>query len=497
MRTRRDFIAPTAALGTSCATPPSEEPRPNLVFVFPDQMRGSAMGFLGEEPVCTPRLDAFASESLVLTEAASNFCVCSPYRAMLMTGKWSQHNGVTSNCQSLSAPYGVQLRQSDRCWSDVLQDNGYQLGYIGKWHLEAPYEPYVDSYNNTGEMKWNEWCPPERRHGFDFWHSYHTYDRHMNPHYWTTDMTRAERLNVDQWGPEHEVDVAIDFLDQRDEEKPFGLVVSMNPPHTPYTHYPQEKYLDRLSGVSDEELFSRPNIPPADTQAGQYYRRDIRNYFAMISGVDEQFGRLLDALDERDLKDDTIVVFTSDHGDCLGIHYQRHKNNHFEEAIRVPFLIRWPGSIPTRRDDLLLSTPDIYPTLLDLLGLADQVPSEVDGQSHAEVFRGGEGVRPAAQPYMRMIAATPETGVRGVRTDRYTLKMDNSPGAETPVELHDRKSDPYQLENLADARPDLVEQLTSVYIKPWLDRLDDRWSAPTETSASPTAYRAMDGRPCY
>ena len=473
MPTRRDFLTAATALGAACSTSQDARP-PNLVFVFPDQMRGSAMGFLGEEPAVTPRLDNFATESLVLTEACSNFCVCSPYRGMLMSGKWSQHNGVTSNCQSDSAPYGVELRQDDRCWSDVLKDNGYQLGYVGKWHLEAPYEPYVESYNNNGPLKWNEWCPPERRHGFDFWHSYNTYDRHMKPHYWTTDMTRDERLEVDQWGPEHEVDVAIDFLDQRQPDKPFALVVSMNPPHTPYTQFP-ERYLDRVADVSDEELFSRPNIPPADTEDGKNYRRDIRNYLAMIAGVDDQFGRLLDALDEGGLKDDTIVVFTSDHGDCLGIHYQRHKNNHFEEAIRVPFLIRWPGEIPVRRDDLLLSTPDIYSTLLGLMGLGAQVPSDVDGRSHAEIFRGGEGDRPAAQPYMRMIAGTPQTGVRGLRTHQHTLAIDNSPDAKSPVELYDRKQDPYQLENLAESHPEVVQDLVERHLRPWLDSCGDAW----------------------
>ena len=126
------------------------------------------MGFLGEEPVCTPNLDRFASQGLVLDSVSATYPVCSPFRAMLMTGKYPFSNGVTTNCQSHSAPYGVQLREHDHCWSDILKDKGYTLGYIGKWHLDAPHEPYVDCYNNHGDMKWNEWCPPNRRHGFDF-----------------------------------------------------------------------------------------------------------------------------------------------------------------------------------------------------------------------------------------------------------------------------------------------------------------------------------------
>ena len=94
--------------------------RPNLVFVFPDQMRGSAMGFLGEEPVVTPRLDAFAKESLVLDQAVSVYPVCSPYRAMLMTGQFPHRSGVVSNCTNHSYAHGVELRTDARCWSDVL-----------------------------------------------------------------------------------------------------------------------------------------------------------------------------------------------------------------------------------------------------------------------------------------------------------------------------------------------------------------------------------------
>jgi len=159
-------------------------PHPNLVIVFPDQMRGQALGFLGEDPVLTPNLDRFASESLALTQAASTYPVCSPARAMLMSGKYPIANRVTGNCTSESAPYGCELREEECCWSNLLQEQGYSLGHIGKWHLDAPREPYIDCANNRGELKWNEWCPPNRRHGFDFWYSYGTYDHHDRPMYW-------------------------------------------------------------------------------------------------------------------------------------------------------------------------------------------------------------------------------------------------------------------------------------------------------------------------
>ncbi|MCJ7549238.1 MAG: sulfatase-like hydrolase/transferase, partial [Anaerolineae bacterium] len=291
--------------------------RPNLLFVFVDQMRGQAMGFLNEEPVRTPSLDRFASEGLVLDSVSATYPVCSPYRAMLMTGRYPHANRVFSNCTSKTAPYGVELQEEDRCWSDILKDRGYSLGYIGKWHLDSPREPYIDCYNNRGETKWNEWCPPHRRHGFDFWYSYGTYGFHDRPMYWRTDAARDEFHFVDQWGPEHEADLAIDYLRNeggtyRNPDKPFGLVVSMNPPHMPYDRVP-ERYVERYADLSDEQLCTRPDIPPAETKWGAYYRANIRNYFAMITGIDEQFGRILAALEDAGLAEETIVVFTSDH----------------------------------------------------------------------------------------------------------------------------------------------------------------------------------------
>ena len=172
---RRAFLksAGAAALavgasGTFAAAAKSPA-HPNLVIVFPDQMRGQAIGAAGEDPVVTPNLDAFAKESLYLPHAVSNYPVCSPFRAMLMTGQYPHASGVKNNCLSRTTPYNCELPRNARCWSDVLSDKDYSLGYIGKWHLDSPRPPYVDCKNNRGKDKWNEWCSPDRRHGFDFW----------------------------------------------------------------------------------------------------------------------------------------------------------------------------------------------------------------------------------------------------------------------------------------------------------------------------------------
>jgi arylsulfatase A-like enzyme len=457
--------------------------RPNLLFVLVDQMRGQALGFLKEDPVLTPRLDRFAQQALVLPNAVSNYPVCSPYRAMLLTGRYPHSNGVLSNCNTNGAKHGYELRESARCWSDVLHEKGYSLGYIGKWHLDSPRKPYVESYNNSETFAWNEWCPPERRHGFDFWYAYGTFDRHLTPEYWSTEMTRDERVRVKQWGPEHEADLAIRYLHNeggayRKPGAPFALVVSMNPPHTPYQQVP-ERYVKLYEGKDFRDLLKRPNVDLSSTaRAVANARRQIKYYFAMVTGVDEQFGRLLDALDSAGLAGDTIVVFTSDHGNCIGSHGVSTKNVHFEESMRVPFLIRWIDRIQPRRDDLLLSTPDIYPTLLDLMGLDESIPSEVDGVSHAQLFLTGEGTRPESQLYLWTPYGEPAWGRRGVRTKRYTLVIERSPGKPERTILHDNVSDPYQLENVADKKPDVVRELSEKHLRTWLERTSDPWLDP-------------------
>lgn len=472
-----------------------EPEHPNLLLVFPDQMRGQLLGFMGKEPVLTPHLDQFAREGLVLTNAASNSPVCSPYRAMLLSGKYPISNGVLTNTTSKMAPLGIQLREEEICWSDVLQEKGYSLGYIGKWHLDYPHEPYIDCANNRGSVKWNEWCPPERRHGFDFWYAYDTYDYHMRPLYWDTDAARDEFHYVDQWGPEHEADMALRYLANEDGSfrkpgQPFALVVSMNPPHMPYDQLP-ERYIRLYDGKEAEiqDLINTPGVPDSSDRWGIYYRKNIKNQLAMVSGVDEQFGRILKGLKEMGLEKNTLVVFTSDHGDNLGKHRQISKTNPYEESMNIPFIIRWPDQIPARQDPtLLLSVPDIYPSLLDLMGFREDIPKTVEGSSYAPYFKGlPQSNLPSSQLYLiiRHDNLIAEGGPslqerisldeRGIRTSQYTLMIDRKTDGSNQYFLWDRLNDPYQIHNLAEERPDLIQQLYQDELVPWLEKTGDPW----------------------
>ncbi|MFI5694711.1 sulfatase [Kribbella sp. NPDC051586] len=453
--------------------------RPNLLFILADQWRSSALGCLGQDPVLTPHLDDLAAESVLLTNAVSNYPVCSPYRAMLMSGQYPFQNGVPLNVNSVTAPLGVELRAGVTCWSDVLHADGYDLGYVGKWHLDAPIED--DAVHGEGPREdgcvWDAYTPPARRHGFEFWYSHGCSDDHLRPHYWTGNAPREAPTRVEAWSPEHETDVAVDFLHgagerYRDDGTSFALMMSYNPPHQPFDTVPA-RYLDKYRHLAAEDLLVRPNVRWGSLEADEA-ATIAPQYFAAMTGVDAQIGRLLATLDAEGLADDTIVVFTSDHGMQLGSQGLIYKNVWYDESLLVPFLLRWPGRVPARADDLLLGAPDVAPTLLGLLG-AD-VPDEMQGRNLADALRGERSDRPDRAVYLRPAAEaenTPED-VRGLRThDRMLVVQRAADGSET-VHLFDLVRDPYQNEDVAAQRPDEVAALRTA-LNEELSRCNDPW----------------------
>lgn len=477
---RREFMA-LCGLSLGAAALRAAKPdakRPNLLLVFPDQMRAQAQGFMGMDRVRTPVLDAFAAQSRVFTQAISNYPVCSPFRAILMSGALPKVSGVVGNCRSTEQWTGPELRKDIRCWSDVLADAGYDLCYIGKWHLDAPHRPWLNCANNRGETKWNEWCPPSRRHGFAKWYAYGTYDHHLRPLYWDTDAPREDFRYVDAWGPEHEAGRAEAFL--KETRGPFALVVSMNPPHTPYDAVParfRESYREAF-GATPAENLTAGDVPPPETHGGRFYRSNIRDYLSAVEGVDAAFGRILKALRESGHEDDTVVVFCSDHGSCLGAHGLEAKNNFYEESVRIPCMIRWPGKIAPAMDGGLTDAFDLAPTLLGLLG--QPIPETMAGRNLAPYLLGeAPADLTEARLYMRMggdgwdfpdggqipldarcdtvLPASEDYGWRGLRDARYTFAVSYpKPGQPIGAVLHDRQSDPKQQTNLAAKRPELT-----------------------------------------
>ncbi len=503
---RRDFIKKTTAAGAlalasqatskgeKTSSTPAKSKRPNILYVFPDQWRPQALGFMGEDPVSTPHLDRFAAESRVLTHCVSTHPLCSPYRAMLLTGKLPHRTGVYTNVNSKTVPFGNYLQNEERCFSDILSEEGYSAGYIGKWHLDPPREeeyPYLGEVGRPvrGDGRvWDAYTPPgPRRRGFDFWYSYGAFDAHFRPHYWTGEDPVDQRKEVYQWSPAHETDVAIEYLKNedgkfRDPAKPFALVMSMNPPHPPYDQV-VPTYREEFDRMPKEELLNRPNVDLESEDPGAVKARaKAAGYFAMVNAVDEQFGRIMATLEEEGLADDTIVVFTSDHGELMGSHNHMQKNLWYKESANVPFIVRWPGKIEPGRDDLLLGTTDVFPTLLSLAGLESSLPEDLDGVDRSAVFLGKRAERPEYTLYTYSRSPDSSRIRRGLIGHKYSFVCDADSKSEIRWILHDNVSDPYQMKNIAPESPELVAELKAKLVA-MLERYDDPWVEQVRAAA--------------
>lgn len=455
--------------------------RPNLLFIFPDQMRRQAMGFVREDPVLTPNIDRLAREGMYLPQATSTYPLCTPWRGMMMTGRFPPATGLVHNANS-SRP-NVYLRRSEECITDVLHQAGYSIGYIGKWHLSHPHAPYLPQDQRENDIKWDEFTPKEDRHHIDFWHAYNAYDEHLRPRYWTTDAGRNDYRYIDQWSPVHETDIALQFLENkggrmRKADAPFALWMSLNPPHSPYAQLPP-RLRERYHGKSWKDLLNRENVRLEGLGANA--RSAVLDYLAAVSGVDDQVGRVLESLSRLNLENDTLIVFTSDHGDMMGSHGLMSKPYAFAEAFEIPLIFRWPGHIAAgTSDNLLIGTADLMPTLLGLMELKSAIPPQVQGINYADVLLG---LPFASRPTSALYMDESEGGHRGVRTDRYTLVLSQGRGGEPRARLFDNQADRYQLHDIAATHPETVARL-SAEVQRWLDHIGDSWSASTPRPAS-------------
>lgn len=426
--------------------------KPNIFVVFADQLRASSVGYTGEEPVLTPNLDALAKKSVVFSTAVSPLPVCTPARGSLVTGRTPLSLGLVLN--------DIALSTNETCISHVLKSAGYDTAYIGKWHLNGP-----------NRLAWVPPGPP--RQGFDYWAAAnfdHNYDRSVyfsgdspEPHVW------------EGYDAEAQTSLTIEYLRRRDRRNPFCLFLSWGPPHHPYRTVPR-RFLDMYDPA---DIPARPNCPEPP-------RQDLWGYYAQISFLDEQMGRLLSAVDEVALRDNTILVFTSDHGDMHGSHGVYKKQWPWDESIKVPFIIRWPSGFEGGRTfDFPISLIDVMPTLLGLCGAP--IPEAVEGIDLSAVITGRKREMPSAALLMNPCPFSigdprghdqiPDykgmrMEYRGVRTDRYTYVRT----IDKPWLLYDNREDPYQLRNLIGdtgyrrLAAELEEQMRTQ-----MDRIGDRF----------------------
>jgi arylsulfatase A-like enzyme len=402
--------------------------RPNLLYIFADQMRGMDMHCAGNSQLHTPNLDRLAEQGMRLSHAYANTPVCTASRAMLLTGLYPAVNRVVAN--------DLPLPAETPTLGEMFYNAGYRTGYIGKWHLDG--------------VPRNKWTPPgPRRHGFEYWAAYNCSHDYFRADKYYRDLPVP--IRVDGYEPEVQTNLALDFLAANDG-RPFCLLLSWGPPHDPYPLVP-EVFKDQYDPAT---IYLRPNVsaphPDAAPLARDWETREtIANYYAAISALDHQLGRVLDFLDETGLADNTIVVFTSDHGDMLWSQGRMKKQLPWEESIHVPFLIRWPEHIQAGSVcDALFGVIDHLPTLLSLCAL--EASAQLQGVNMAPRLLDETQITPSSLFLMDMVRMDESHAQnmdewRGLRTPRYTSArwVDGRPWL-----LYDNETDPYQLDNLVN-----------------------------------------------
>ncbi len=449
--------------------------RPNFLIVMTDHQRGDTV--LPEHPAITPNLTRFSEDGVTFTQTHIPMAHCSPARATFHSGLYPSRHGVWNNVSNGMA-LSRGLNPGVRLFSEDLADAGYNMNYVGKWHVsaeEAPRDrgwrelrPYPQSTVKDEAETWEQLRkaaqrpePSEREDGEIVMQGYR-------------DHTLYGASDSRGKGDERSLEVAIAALpDMTNGDDPWAMFVGWNMPHAPYM-LPQ-RYIDQYNlddvplpisywdTLRDKPNYYRKLREMRFGQLGELKTRDaIRHFWAMCTYLDEMFGKLLDALEKTGQADNTVVLYCSDHGDYCGEHGLFHKGvPSFRGAYHVPAVIRWPAGIanPGRRVEDLVSLADFAPTFLDLAGI--ETDRYFTGTSLSPFLRN-------EQPESwREEICTQCNGVENYFTQRAIMTKDFKyvyNGFDYD-ELYDLRSDPHEMMNLqadpayADIKRDLVQRM--------------------------------------
>jgi arylsulfatase A-like enzyme len=378
---RRDFMK-TSVLATSmpALAAKKQSRKPNVLFIWTDEQRADTMAVYGNHKIHAPNLNKLAEESVVFERAYVSQPVCTPSRSTVMSGQWPHQNGCTQN--------NIALAPKVAAFPEIVNDPDYRTSYIGKWHLGD------EIYPQHGFQEWRS-----MEDGYSKYYGDHrdlqdrsTYHAFLDKLGYKPDTSQAQfsrgfaaNLPIEHCKPKYLELEACDFM-SRHQNEPFMLYINFLEPHMPFhgplddEHDPKEvdlpdNYDDPLEDNEPKEYHEKRKAARdrevgglnLKTEAG--WRRLIANYWGLVTQVDRSVGAILKKLDDLGLADDTIVVYTSDHGDMMGSHQMLAKTVMYEEAVRVPWLMRLPKQRKQIRVPHPVSQIDLVPTLLDAMGL--------------------------------------------------------------------------------------------------------------------------------
>ncbi|QZT36766.1 sulfatase-like hydrolase/transferase [Halosquirtibacter xylanolyticus] len=452
---RRDFIKLTGAATGAIVTTQlqakngdKQQELPNVVVVHTDQQSTWTLGSYGGTIVKTPFIDSLADEGAKLNNFYCNVGVCTPSRGCFFSGQYPDQNGAVHNDKPLN--------RDVETFGEMARRNGYNTAYFGKWHLDGDAKP--------GFMK------PDRSMGF-------TDCEHMwNRGHWKTINDNAPRVSDKIGDKEHYTtdyisDKTIDFIKSQEKNQPFMAVLSIPDPHTPFKVRAPYNQLVNPDLMSIPESFDQKDTPVWIKQHHWHnpkhtledFKEAKAQYYAMVKCIDDNVGKIINTLKDKGVYDNTIIVFTTDHGEYMGEHGGLlGKNNFYQNAYRIPFLIRFPKKIkPGTVVKQHVTTVDFKSTLASLMGVTpekssdgrDMTPlleSKVDTMvdDYAIVCRHGRNIKSA---------------FIGLYNDDYSICYSNT-GKDHM--LFDMKKDPLQMDNLFDDRKyrKVKKELTKVLV---------------------------------
>lgn len=447
--------------------PKATDPRPNILFILTDDQGCWAMGCAGNSELRTPNLDRLARTG---TRFTSFFCaspVCSPARASILTGRIPSQHGVHDWIRSGNAPsdttWGgtgllIEYLKGYTGYPDILAADGYTCGISGKWHLGDSIHP---------------------QKGFTFWE---VHAKGGGPYYNAPMVKDGKEYSEPRYVSDAITDGALRFLDERAASAaPFYLSVHYTAPHSPWDreNHPRDLYDDYHRDCPFDSIPRDPMHPWQINSAPYGFdeksRRDILSgYFAAVTAMDANVGRILDRLEAAGLRERTLVIFMSDNGMNMGHHGIYGKGNGtfplnmYDTSVKVPMVVSRPGSVPEGTTaDALLSQYDLMPTLLEYVAMANPEADELPGTSFAALLRGKSlGGRES-------VVVFDEYGpVRMIRTREWKYVHRYPYG---PHELYDLASDPGEKANLVDRAE---HQTTIVDVKAQLDEWFHRYVDP-------------------
>jgi len=429
----------------------SQQRPPNIVFFFSDQQRWDTVGCYGNRMNVTPNLDRLAAEGVRFEHAFTCQPVCGPARSCLQTGKYPAEIGTFRN--------GIALPLDERTIAHRFSQAGYEVGYIGKWHLASTHN--LDGHDDVDYQ--TTAIPPERRGGWkDYWlasdlleFTSHGYDGHM----FDADMNRVEFKG---YRVDCQTDFALDYLRSRKGDRPFFLFVSYIEPH----HQNDHKCYEGPQG--SKERFKDFDVPGDLVGTEGDWRENYPDYLGCCASLDHNLGRLRDELASLALADDTVIFYTSDHGSHFRTRNSEYKRSCHEGCIRVPMVAYGPGFKGGTVIDEMVSLIDVPPTLLAAGGIEKPdtmrgrpLQGLVEGTAHAwpeEAFlqisetQVGRAIRTRRWKYS--VYAPDKNGNKDIDSDHYVEQF-----------LYDLENDPHERNNLAadpayaDVRSRLCETL--------------------------------------